>query len=450
MLFQNESGILDKMAYLFRFIFLACFMHTLFVKGANLPTLTISKLATIRFPNDDETPTSTRRTSLLVSTEPLRPTTTTTIRPSPSENVHIVGNYSIAVQQVKTIKKENEVDEIIEKTSSLLELLDFWRKLPRERLAEIYPHVLGQQEGGSSQGTALTSSLELLNKLRQQQETTLTTSTTAKPSTTSSTTTSRTITISSKNVSSIYEENLDDDDLDENTTPVYDEADVVTSNDDASLIDNDEEAETDVPVFQKEEEQIQLFINDTIEENDIHRVTTFVQEVQESEEKVQSDVIPPLLAASNITQRPLEVEASPTTPLPTSTSYEFTDYPPPLPPNLSGYDSVRPPHLKRPQEEGPSLSHRSDASFALGLAVGILACVVVAAACVTWCICRKHWGRRNVYATMEAEEIPKAFTKPGPPIILPNELFSSQTKVMSKRELQHSTPVEAKTNVTEL
>merc|ERR1711993_73586 len=86
------------------------------------------------------------RTTNLLVTEPFATTissTTASIQPSKSEHVHIVGNYSIAVQQVTTVKKEDEVEEIIEKTSSLLELLDFWRQLPRERLAEIYPHVLG-------------------------------------------------------------------------------------------------------------------------------------------------------------------------------------------------------------------------------------------------------------------------------------------------------------------
>ena len=85
--------------------------------------------------------------------------------------------------------------------------------------------------------------------------------------------------------------------------------------------------------------------------------------------------------------------------------------------------------------------------------MGILACVIVAAACVTWCVCRKHWGRRNVYATMEAEEMPKNFTKPGPPIILPNELYSKRTKVFTNKNIQNhqeELAVETKTDVTEL
>ena len=57
------------------------------------------------------------------------------------------------------------------------------------------------------------------------------------------------------------------------------------------------------------------------------------------------------------------------------------------------------------------------------MAVGILACVVVLGGGATWCVCRRtcSFSTRNVYATMEAEEIPRAFTKPGPPVILPEE-----------------------------
>lgn len=409
---------------------LACLcIHYLFisVEGANLPTLTISKLAatnTIRFPDE----TSTVRTSLLVS-EPSRPTstsTTSTIRPSKSENVHIIGNYSIAVQQVKSIQKENdEVEEIIEKTSSLLELLDFWRKLPRERLAEIYPHVLGQGGRDGHDGTAQTSTLELLNKLRQQETTVASTSTTTSTSSPSTSTTNF-----------LLKEDFDENGSNlESTTWFYDERDVVTSNDDA-LTEN-VEAETIVPVFHNEEIDM-VIINETSNNN---QEIKLLEDVQINHEGAE---VPPPLVTDN-TDSSTEF-VSTLRPIPT---YEFTDYPPPLPPSLSGYPGTP------PQGKGPSLSHRSDASFAVGVAVGILACVIVAAACVTWCVCRKHWGRRNVYATMEAEEIPKAFTKPGPPIILPNELFSStQTKVMSKsghplpQEVQHST--EAKTNVTEL
>ena len=56
---------------------------------------------------------------------------------------------------------------------------------------------------------------------------------------------------------------------------------------------------------------------------------------------------------------------------------------------------------------------------------------------------------------MEAEEIPKAFTKPGPPIILPNELYATtQTKVMAvmtnKGDYYHPSSEANTTSVTEL
>ena len=82
--------------FLTRFLFYAA--------CANLPTLTISnsKFATntIRFPSEVS---STFRTTNLLVTEPFATTissTTASIQPSKSEHVHIVGNYSIAVQQV--------------------------------------------------------------------------------------------------------------------------------------------------------------------------------------------------------------------------------------------------------------------------------------------------------------------------------------------------------------
>ena len=54
---------------------------------------------------------------------------------------------------------------------------------------------------------------------------------------------------------------------------------------------------------------------------------------------------------------------------------------------------------------------------------------------------------------MEAEEMPKNFTKPGPPIILPNELYSKRTKVFTNKNIQNhqeELAVETKTDVTEL
>ena len=121
----------------------------------------------------------------------------------------------------------------------------------------------------------------------------------------------------------------------------------------------------------------------------------------------------------------------------TSVVYEFTDYPPPLPP---------PPRTNR--------ESYTDTSFAVGVAVGILACVVVLGGGATWCVCRRtcSFSTRNVYATMEAEEIPRTFTKPGPPIILPGEFDQviSKTRAGSIAKTTYSGQIEANRCVTEL
>ena len=125
-----------------------------------------------------------------------------------------------------------------------------------------------------------------------------------------------------------------------------------------------------------------------------------------------------------------------------SITYEFTDYPPPLPPSLPEF-----PSMKHPKNDPID---RIDASFAIGVAVGIFACVIVASTAVTWCVCRKHWGRRNVYATMETEDIPKAFTKPGPPVILPKEVEQSRRLSCTPAVASHKHQSEDGNRVTEL
>jgi len=418
--------------------------------GANLPTLTVSKLSTIRFPSDfEETTSRPRTTSLIITTETLTTTTPKIISPSKSNEssaVTILGNYSVAVQHQEvttsnTTTPNPEAEEIIEKTSSLLELLDFWRQLPRSRLAEIYPHILGY---GSSENvqtqTSTESVLQLLNKLRQQE-----TSTQRKTSTVSSTTTSA-VTSSSL----ILEESNE-----EFTTVRYEDLadtyDDANNNDDAFIEYNVAET-TSVDQDVIHHQDLDLIINNTQTQSIFTQSFQVVNGVANGTEKVSanlSDNLTESFVPSKIsTTELIELSSSPVPPV---SKYEFTDFPPPLPPPPSSIYNIEeqqnpipaPPSSNlRPEEnageDGYSTRHaaasRNDASFAVGVAVGILLCFIVAAACVTWCLCRKHWGRRNVYATMEAEEMPKAFTKPGPPIILPNELYAYHSTVVIKHK----------------
>ena len=420
--------------------------------GANLPTLTVSKLSTIRFPSDfEETTSRPRTTSLIITTETLTTTTPKIISPSKSNEssaVTILGNYSVAVQHQEattsnTTTPNPEAEEIIEKTSSLLELLDFWRQLPRSRLAEIYPHILGY---GSSENvqtqTSTESVLQLLNKLRQQE-----TSTQRKTSTVSSTTTSA-VTSSSLILEESNEEftTIRYEDL----ADAYDDA---NNNNDDTFKEYNVAETTSVDPDVIHHQDLDLIINNTQTQSIFTQSFQVVNGgVAIGTEKVSanlSDNLTESFVPSKIsTTELIELSSSPVPPV---SKYEFTDFPPPLPPPPSSIYNIEeqqnpipaPPSSNlRPEEnagdDGYSTRHaaasRNDASFAVGVAVGILLCVIVAAACVTWCLCRKHWGRRNVYATMEAEEMPKAFTKPGPPIILPNELYAYHSTVVIKHK----------------
>ena len=351
------------------------------VTSANVPTFTVTRqttAATVRFPDHEDVENSTTVTKNLLETLPpasVAPVTLTTLKPSKSDKVNIVGNYSdVAIQQ--QMAKANE-DEIVVKASDLLELLDFLRELPRERFEEIYPQVLSKNDPHSS----TESFAEKLNKLRQQEAVTSTTTTTTKTSTSTTSTTSSTTVIPDTTTSSSSEE------------------------DETTIFENFDEQPTTLTELESEQEE------DVVTQVVVPAATTTSSNVTTQISIAEDDNIPPLLGNSN-----LHKKVATTTP----TYYEFTDYPPPLPPSLS-----QPPSTESGGGEFSEDRRGRDASFAVGVAVGILACVVVAAACVTWCICRKHWGRRNVYATMEVEEIPKAFTKPGPPVILPNELLHS-------------------------
>merc|ERR1712051_111142 len=169
---------------------------------------TIERQATVRFPNEQDnglntTPKATEE--FLIdspikaatnnsdwTTTTIKPTkSTTTIKPTTIEpiksttkanSVQVIGNYSIAVRHASKVKKENGAEEIIEQNSSLLEVLNYLRQLPREKDAKIYFGAEGNQNSAST----TESVLEFLNELREQQKTTTTstvkiTSTTEKP-----------------------------------------------------------------------------------------------------------------------------------------------------------------------------------------------------------------------------------------------------------------------------
>ena len=64
----------------------------------------------------------------------------------------------------------------------------------------------------------------------------------------------------------------------------------------------------------------------------------------------------------------------------------------------------------------------SRVEIAVVSAAAVLLCLVVAAALITYCVCRNHFHRKNIYTTMEVEPRPQFFTKPGPPVILRHEV----------------------------
>ena len=64
----------------------------------------------------------------------------------------------------------------------------------------------------------------------------------------------------------------------------------------------------------------------------------------------------------------------------------------------------------------------SRVEIAVVSAAAVLLCLVAAAALITYCVCRNHFHRKNIYTTMEVEPRPQFFTKPGPPVILRHEV----------------------------
>lgn len=353
-------------------LFLA-FDCLLLIHGANLPTVTVSIGAphTIRFPNSNVTTskvTTPKETTSLLEVSPTLSTTTETSSIKPSKafgNVKIIGNYSVAVQHV------TQDEELVVKATPLLELLNILRQLPKEKLLELYPKLLDETKNGP-QRTSTESALEILNDIRENPPTTTTTTTSTTRQTTKYTTLATTETPATKGstvaeeVTTIATTNMTFNSTTVSTTRSMDKVGNLTE-----------------------------FTTETLSEYD-----------GSSTERNPSSVTPNDEFIST-------TEYLSTVPI----TYEFTDYPPPLPPSLPQFPSVVVTHHDDKHER----IDRIDASFAIGVAVGIFACVIVASTAVTWCVCRKHWGRRNVYATMETEDIPKAFTKPGPPVILPRE-----------------------------
>jgi len=385
---------------------------------ANVPTFTATnRQATVRFPNEQDnglkttpkppeeflidSPIEAATNNSDWTTTTIKPTkSTTTIQPTTlepiksttkSNSVQVIGNYSIAVQHASKVKKENGAEEIIEQNSSLLEVLNYLRQLPREKLAEIYFGAEGNQNSAST----TESVLEFLNELREQQKTTTTstakiTSTTEnpKPTTAFSTTVSSSTTTSTTR--SILTEK---------------EAEIVTILYDEDLIDSTEKIVPDQDITPNVEDDLLEYDNVTSIDNKITNSSSNTNLTLAQKPSLSPPILVTNYNSNNLSQTPSI--------LTTPKSYEFTDYPPPLPPPgppLSDY-----PRINRDQN--------TDTSFAVGVAVGILACVVVLGGGATWCVCRRtcSFSTRNVYATMEAEEIPRAFTKPGPPVILPDE-----------------------------
>lgn len=87
----------------------------------------------------------------------------------------------------------------------------------------------------------------------------------------------------------------------------------------------------------------------------------------------------------------------------------------------------------------------SRVEIAVVSAAAVLLCLVAAAALITYCVCRSHFHRKNIYTTMEVEPRPQFFTKPGPPVILRHEVEErrrvpqSHTPSFEERERQKVT-----------
>ena len=179
---KKKSKVICKMASLIFHLLLLVDL-CLLISGANLPTVTVSKVPTqtIRFPNDNNVTTSTvAATTTLLTTSPTTTTTTTsTIKPTKPKNVQIIGNYSVAVQHVT-----QDTEELVVKATPLLELLNILRQLPNEKLLELYPKLLDETKNGPYRTTSTESVLDILNDIRENPTTSATTTSTTATTTT--------------------------------------------------------------------------------------------------------------------------------------------------------------------------------------------------------------------------------------------------------------------------
>ena len=336
--------------------------------GANLPTVTVTNARRQSTIRFPENSSTTSERSSLLDVLPPNSTTTTTEPPSTIQPTKSTSsNVQIIGNYSVAVQHVSQEEDIVVKATPLLELLNILRQLPNEKLLEIYPKLLGEAENGGS--FYQTSTESVLDFLNQIREQPKTTTTSSPVVITTTTKPSKVLTTASSPSNTLTSTTL-------------------------SPITIEQTTKITTPVYETKS-------NESFSSTTPNATTTTTDS---------------FLAAVTETA---------------TVTYEFTDYPPPLPPSLPEFPTI----VKHKESESGG-----GASFAIGVAVGIFACVLVASTGVTWCVCRRHWGRRNVYATMErSEEMPRGLTKPGPPIILPSEFESSKrlSTTISKPENQN-------------
>ena len=112
-----------------------------------------------------------------------------------------------------------------------------------------------------------------------------------------------------------------------------------------------------------------------------------------------------------------------TTPLPTTSANNNDNI---LIPNVPlvavGGGIIKDSESANDKDESGAAFWDSRVEIAVVSAAAVLLCLVAAAALITYCVCRSHFHRKNIYTTMEVEPRPQFFTKPGPPVILRHEV----------------------------
>jgi hypothetical protein len=366
------------------------------------------------------------------------------------EEESVMSPVAAAVKISQNYAVTNFNNNLLTTTESVIELLDRLRKLPPAEAGgqlEALESVTSATEAAGGELEAETESvLQFLNDWREQvkiEKVATTEETTTKETTTEETTTEETEVVTNTEVV-LEDTTMKVEETSTTTVETTSEnehgvlTDAVTPKTDLDLTTHDSEVEyektTVTSVSVKDDTEIAP--TNITDQQDLFEYTTSataaaVDSRTQGDTEIEDIVVTPETTTTSTTEDISKeaFEESPATISETSASTE------PSPPSSSEPSFTGVPLLvvggstarttisedKEEEEEETPAFWDSRVEVAVLSASAVLLCLVVAAACITYCVCRNLFNKKNIYTTMEAEP-PKFFTKPGPPIILRHEV----------------------------